>query len=268
MFERTADGSILDKDGRVIYFSLDRLVHDICEGDCCFICGVHPSKATFNDEHVLPEWLLRHFSLFHRTITLPNRTTFRYDQYVIPCCSDCNALLGKEIETPVSELVKKGPSAVIHHLTTKDSFLIFIWMALIFVKTHLKDTTLRAHRDFRESDEVIGDAYEWELLHHVHCIARSRYTRAIIQPEVMGSFISIDMQNDHFSEPFDFGDLFVPQTMFVKLGDFGFLTCFNDSCGGLNYLQRKTDKIDGPISSIQMRELMAELSALNLHLKE
>jgi hypothetical protein len=49
MWTKTHDGSIVDTSGRVIYFSTERFVNDICLGDCCFICGAKPSE---NDDAI------------------------------------------------------------------------------------------------------------------------------------------------------------------------------------------------------------------------
>jgi hypothetical protein len=87
----TEDGSIIDRVGKVIFFSAQRFVDDICLGNCCFICGAKPEHKPFNNEHILPEWLLRRYDLFSRTITLPNDRTVRYDRYTVPCCVDCNS---------------------------------------------------------------------------------------------------------------------------------------------------------------------------------
>jgi hypothetical protein len=89
------DGSVIDETGKVIFFSTERFVNDICLGHCCFICGAQPESRPFSDEYILPEWLLRHFDLFSRTITLPNEGKIRYDRYTVPCCVDCNALMGE-----------------------------------------------------------------------------------------------------------------------------------------------------------------------------
>jgi hypothetical protein len=66
------DKSVLDETGKVIFFSTERFVNDICLGDCCFICGANPKDKPFNNEHVLPERLLRRYGLFAREIMLPN----------------------------------------------------------------------------------------------------------------------------------------------------------------------------------------------------
>lgn len=45
----TTDGSIIDSKGKVIFFSTERFINDICLGDCCFICGAKPSEQEFNE---------------------------------------------------------------------------------------------------------------------------------------------------------------------------------------------------------------------------
>lgn len=109
---KTSDGSIVDQDGKVIFFSTRRFIDDICLGDCCFICGAHRGEKPFNDEHVFPEWLLRQFDLFARTITLPNGRTTRYDRHTIPCCAECNSLMGKVVEERISKVVDGTPDLI------------------------------------------------------------------------------------------------------------------------------------------------------------
>ncbi len=100
-FVKTNDGSVLDSSGKVLYFSCERFVRDIAEGNCCFICGADKATTKFNDEHVIPDWVLKRFRLHSRTITLPNDTEFSYGRYKIPCCERCNSLLGSTFETPI-----------------------------------------------------------------------------------------------------------------------------------------------------------------------
>jgi hypothetical protein len=94
MWRKDKDGSVLDRAGKVVYFSLDRFVRDVCLGDCCFICGANPADVPFNNEHVIPEWLLRRYNLFALSLTLPNGSAVRYDRYTVPCCASCNTLIG------------------------------------------------------------------------------------------------------------------------------------------------------------------------------
>jgi hypothetical protein len=80
MWRRDDDDSVVDQEGRVLYFSPERFERWICLGTSCFICGATRAQAKFNDEHVVPAWLLRRFELFDRSIRLPNGTEIRYDR--------------------------------------------------------------------------------------------------------------------------------------------------------------------------------------------
>ncbi len=39
MWTKTVDGSVVASAGKVIFFSNERFMRDICLGDCCFIYG-------------------------------------------------------------------------------------------------------------------------------------------------------------------------------------------------------------------------------------
>lgn len=213
MWNATPDGSIIDETGKVLFFSTNRFIDDICLGDCCFICGAKPGQKPFNNEHILPEWLLRRYNLFAGTITLPNGNKVRYDRYTVPCCAECNSLMGTEIEAPISNAVNAG-SEVFADFIVKNCLLIFTWMGLIFLKTHLKDRKFRVHLDQRMGDEKIADQYEWEYLHHIHCIVRCFYTNREIQQEAIGSMLGLPVRAQASQEQFEFGDLYLAQSMF------------------------------------------------------
>jgi hypothetical protein len=270
MFIETNDGSIEDKNGRVIYFSIDRFIRDIGEGDRCFICGANRSKTEFNDEHILPKWILKRYDLFSRIITLPNETSFRYDQYTVSCCQQCNSLMGEKIEQPVRELINQGFSAVAEHIQKNNGYwLFFIWLNLIFLKTHLKDKSLKLHRDSRQGNGMISDFYTWERLHHVHCIARSFYTGCKLDfNKVMGSFLLLTAKIEDYYEKFDYIDLHDSKAVLLRLDDICFITILNDSCFSLNCFQNYHELISGALSPIQLREILAHLAFINLNLKE
>lgn len=86
----TSDGSLL-RDDRVIYFSYKRFVQDIVQGNRCFICGANPELTIFNDEHVIPDWILRRYGLHNRVITLPNQTQFKYGHFKMPAVKGATA---------------------------------------------------------------------------------------------------------------------------------------------------------------------------------
>lgn len=232
------------------------------------MCGVDPRDAPFNDEHIVPDWLLRRFELHSRTITLPNGTTFPYGRYKVPCCVNCNSLLGKYIETPVSTLLAKGADAVCDYLRANGNGLLFVWLGLIFLKMHLRDRGFRAERDTRIQSKQISESYSWEYLHHLHCVVRLFYTGARISPGVLGTFVLLPYRAEGSLELFDYGDVYFAQTMFVRIDDIAMYAVFNDANGALIALRAILERIDGPLNELQAREVLAELSFVNHHLAE
>ena len=83
---RFGDGTIEEADGNVLYFGMNRFALDICDGDHCFICGASPETKVFNDEHIIPKWVLRKLNIYKEKITLPNKAKIPYERYVVPCC--------------------------------------------------------------------------------------------------------------------------------------------------------------------------------------
>lgn len=142
-------------------------------------------------------------------------------------------------------------------------------MNLIFLKTHLKDKSLKLHRDSRQGNGMISDSYTWERLHHVHCIARSFYTGCKLDFRVMGSFLTLaaKVDEDHY-ESFDYSDLYDSKAVLLRLDDICFIAILNDS-GFSNYcFQNYLELISGALSPIQLREIMAHLAFINLNLKD
>jgi hypothetical protein len=269
MWTREKDDTVVDQDGRMICFSLERFVRDICLGDCCFICGAQPGQVDFNDEHVIPRWILRRYGLFDRTINLPNGTSLRYDRYTVPCCEACNSLMGRQIEEPMRQIIEGGYDAVTAFQKKNGILHFYVWVGLIFLKTHLKDRKLAAHLDRRKGSAAISDElkYNWAGLHYLHTLLRCFVTGAGIHSSALGSFVTIRVQPDSSGISFDYGDLFQFQTMMIRLDDFAFLAVFNDGGCAQLFLKQKLERVTGPVSDIQLRELNAELAFLNAHLK-
>ncbi|WP_034923435.1 hypothetical protein [Gillisia sp. CAL575] len=262
--------TLINSKGEIIFFGLQHFLNDIANGDCCFICGANPKDKEFNDEHIIPDWILRKYNLHKEFITLPNGTKYKYDKYKVPCCKECNTQLGETYEKPIRELLNKSYEELVVELekNPKISHLLFRWLCLMFLKTHLKDKSLLAERDRRKDEGFLADNYYWEDMHHIHCITRSHFTNAKIENNVYGStFILPALAIDQFGG-FDFIDSQTGKTIMIQLGEIVLIATLNDSCAASTIFMDRMMKIKFPVSPFQLREIVAHLNFINLSLKE
>lgn len=257
------DVTLVSRDGRILLMSCKRFVDEIVMGDACFVCGASPRDKTFNDEHIVPRWVLRRFGLFNKQITLPTGERRHYRGYRIPCCVNCNSLLGDTVETPISQLLDGDYQAVARRLDEPALRLLFTWLALLFFKIHLKDRSVRLHKDPRIGPEVVGDAYDWGDMHHLHAIARSPYTKASLLPGVIGSLRIYEITGELTHDGWDYLDFSYDQTVVVRVGRVGIVATLNDSTAGESAWSDRLDVIDGPISELQLREIGAMFALAN-----
>jgi hypothetical protein len=213
--------------------------------------------------------MLQRYKLHGKEITLPNGRGHRYGTYTISCCEPCNSLLGKELETPLSEVLGQGHAAMATYLKSEGPLRLFTWMALVFLKIHLKDATLRAYANFNQGDESIAAAanYRWEAFHHLHCFGRSVYTRANVRPAAFGTLFLLPAGGDDTREPFDLVDLSEAQTLVIRMDDFALYAVFDDACAVLHGLQPLTQRIEAPLDFAQVREMAAHIACCNMHLE-
>ncbi|AXT59287.1 hypothetical protein D1816_02630 [Aquimarina sp. AD10] len=262
--------TILNSKGQIVFYNLQDFIKSIIENDNCFICGASPDSKDFNDEHIIPNWLLKKHSLHKQFVTLPNGTKFRYGQYVVPCCVDCNSELGDVYETPISKLLSKPYEQMIKEIQqdTEIVKLLFKWLSLIYLKTHLKDRNLLSSQDRRKDLGYISDDYYWEDFHHIHCIARSHHTKADIDKRVYGTmFILPAIVHDSLGG-FDYLDSQTGKTIMLQTGDISIIANLNDSCAGLTAFNEQMMKLNGSLSGFQLREIVAHMNFINLSLKE
>jgi hypothetical protein len=262
--EVTEEQSVKDADGRILFFSADHFLRDIVEGDCCFICGASPAATPFNDEHVIPDWILRRYNLHSSRITIPGGSQLRYDQYKVPCCISCNVGMGATIEEPISILFSEGYEALVDELKANGPIRIYTWMNLLFLKTHLKDRSLRLHRDRRIESIQISELYDWPDIHHVHCVTRTFYTGASIENKAMGSVFLWPAKTGTPHGDFDYGDYYPGQAIFARIGEVFVLCVLNDACGVFTLLQEMFQQFTGALSPWQCREMLAHASYANI----
>lgn len=260
--------SVRDNRGQILFVNAERFYEDICKGGHCFLCGIGPREAEFTDEHVIPKWLLKKYTLHDRTITLPNFTDIRYSQYKVPCCSRCNQLLGRKVEQPIRELMELGFEYVARYINEHGPWPIFVWLALIFIKLHIKDLSLKMSLQSPSDSGRIGDMHDWPSLHHVHCIARMPYTGVGAEPEVLGSFLMFRAKLENRVEMFDFRSYTASKTMSLTLGDMFFVVCLDDAGMVRQCRQSRLSRISGPLSPLQRREMLALFGYTRLVLKQ
>lgn len=265
-FQILEDSTIIDSDGKIIFFSVEKFINEIALGDSCFICGAANGSKVFNDEHVIPEWILRKYNMFDKQITLPNGQHFTYSKYKVPCCAECNSLLGKEIELPISSIISQGYDAVIKYVKENGCWDFFIWLNLIFLKVQLRDKSNRFFLDTRNPGLKISEFIDWNPLHHIHCIARSVYTKCAINAKVHGSFILLPALENKMIDKFDYGDNIPGKGIMLRLGDICFISILNDSGASLNFFSKTMEKIKGRLIPLQYREVLAHLSFYNVNL--
>lgn len=249
---------------KTLLFSIDEFAKKIAGNpNRCFICGENRNTKDFNDEHILPNWLLKKFKLHSKQITLPNLTGYTYGQYVIPCCKDCNSLMAREFEDPLSEAFEKGHKGIADLINADpfNSHKIFIWLCLIFTKTHLKDATLILERDKRKSNgSLISDIYGMEGLHHIHCLSRTFFTYARWEPPIMGSLIYLPAKTSDKIEQFDYIDWVDTRSVLIRIKDIAIIAVLEDCGAVLGKVTPILDRIKGALSPIQLREVFAHFS--------
>ncbi|HYG69580.1 MAG TPA: hypothetical protein VD838_18035 [Anaeromyxobacteraceae bacterium] len=257
------DGSVERPNGEVVYFSVDRFVTDIVQGGCCFVCGASPEDRAFNDEHVIPRWILRKFDLYDRKIGLPNGTKIPYRQYTVPCCEECNSKLNDVYEKPVRRVLEEGVNGVATYVTKEGPSLLFSWLALLFVKTHLKDWELRLDVNRRSGDmRTIGHlmAHRIGELHHLHCVARSRIVGSRFESAALGTFLSLAADTTYAVEHFDYGDFFPAKSVLLRYGDMALIAVLDDSGAAMSVYRGEVPRFEAPLNPYQLREVLAHVS--------
>lgn len=168
----------------------------------------------------------------------------------------------------MSEIISGGYKAVADHLRKEGPALLFRWMALVYLKTHLRDTTLRWHLDPRKGNYVIGDIYDWDTLHHIHCIVRTAINGVQLGHGAMGSLALFPVHGLPGEHDYDYGDMYAARTFFLRSGDLALLAVLNDAGAAFSAMRSVLPRLKGPLITPQLLELLAHFAFVNLHLKE
>ena len=255
----------------ILYYSVDKFIEVIVKTKNCFMCGVSPDSADFDNEHIVPNWLLREFKIHNAKITLPNNTFTQYSKYTIRCCKNCNKLLNREYEVPISNIIKGGFEQIQQAISTsKGRKLFFCWMALIFIKKHLKDREYPLERNPNKSDgrTIAEEHHDFVELHHIYCLARQAFSKAHINPNVYGTLFVLEAElYEEKSENYSSDSNTNGSTMMLRINDACIFVVFNDmqTCC-IRLAQRGFfPGVDiGPLSFIQAKEIFTHLAYTNL----
>lgn len=261
------DGTAKGNEGRTIFFSFQRFKDEICKKGHCFVCGASPNKS-FNNEHIFPDWILRHCSIHGEKLTLPNGNLVGYSTYKIPCCKACNSLLADIYEVPISKAVCGGYDSLLGYVENGGFGRLCAWLALIFVKVHLRDFRNKVSLDNRDNKGMIGDEYELHELHHLHALARATTANVEVDEKVFGTLVILQVGSSSMGSAFDYADDLRGRGLLLQVQDIALIHVLDD-CGataGMLSEQRKTWPCE--ISKIQLREIYARHLAANIHIKE
>jgi len=253
--------AVKNAQGRIVVFDVEEFVDQIFSGQHCCLCGKAINDDNSNREHIIPDWLLRHGNLYQQTISLPNGTPFKYGQYVIPCCVSCNSEYGQHLEARISLLLTSGYDHFMRNATREDYQYLFVWLAWVYFKTHFKDTSLRLHRDRRKGDAMIGDLYDLSRLHHVHAIARSLHSGALLDDSCFGTLLVFRADQGSVAHIFDYRDFNALNTLLIRIDSLALLVSLDDGGECSEFmLGLKQGICDNALSAIQLRELLAHLT--------
>jgi len=252
-----------------VYIDTDTFIDLVSKKTRCLICCEPLDSKVVNREHVLPKWILRKYDLYDKEVSLPHEYHGRrYGRHTIPCCKDCNSMLGRKLEQPVRRLMEGGHSKLLRHLDGDTQRLLFAWLSWIFLKFLIKDGAIPINPDHRVEAVMQDKNTDWATLHHIHCLARSPYTGAHIAPEVLGSIVILAIDDDRYREDFDFVTVHETQTIMIRLGDLAIIANLSDSGRSMDIMHRFVlPTRQERFTILQALEICADMSATTTRIK-
>jgi hypothetical protein len=174
--------------------------------------------------------------------------------------------MGRNVEEPVRALFDAGHNAIGAHIKANGADLLYRWLALISIKTHLRDATFAWNKDRRDNVGSIGDVYDWIALHHIHAVARSIREGMSLGRSVVGTFVALPALQLKGDEHFDFGDMYAARAILLRSGRTALIAVLNDASAAQIVYADNLRKITAPVSSPQLREILSQFAFINLHL--
>lgn len=223
----------------------------------CIMCREEMKEET--KEHIFPRWLQKKYSLETQRMTLPNGTTMKYNQILVPCCKTCNGGIMSQWEMKIQNAVDAGYEEFIKI----DSNVIAWWVYKIYYSKLVKESQLK--KDIRDPFSV--KMIEEELLQKYNNIymVMSNLIKGFSYEGFVPYEIYIFKTDDEI--PFDYCDDVITHTVYMKLGDI-LLVCSLD-CYNIYTIQYKREleilKKNESVHPLQAFELFAKMVYFRHH---
>lgn len=262
MIHQDLEGNFIDSDNNIVFFSYKYFLEHIIEHKACFICGATRGSKEFNDEHVIPNWIIKKYNLKDESITLLNGQKIKYTRYKIPCCVQCNGKLSAYYENPISSFFNKSYVERIKILHSDKEFeqKLFQWLALIFCKTHIFDTQMNFIPNRTIESPTISSLYDWRNFHIVHSIARNMSTNLIINEKYSTCLIFESAVNHERYFNYDYLDNNMTMSVLLRVGDMTIIASFLDFCIGHNDIDDSIlGRLRKPLDMFQSIEIYSRI---------
>lgn len=231
--------------------------HDFAE-NTCFLCGARTGDDDDSKEHVFPKWLLHHFGLWNKRLTLINGTEIPYRMLVIPCCTQCNNTHLSQIENTIRTAFLAGVSA----MRAVDREVLMLWMLKIFFGILYREIFLPMERRDPAAGSIvtIEDMEQYQLLHYILQASRIPIRFSQLESDIPASVFIFELKEP--ANPnlrFDYKDDVAANTLYLRMGQVGILAAFDmgaQTFEGSHFFPKYQDH---PLHPLQFEELGANL---------
>lgn len=264
VFSLLEDNTVIDDTGRVISVGPKLLESLLTDGRRCVVCC---NEGETNQEHIIPNWLLRASGSHEEAITAHSERLLRLASYKITICQSCNTIMGQTLEEPVSAAFRNGYLGVAA-LAEENPALLCSWISWVFFKNYLRDRSLSVHLDIRKGEAKFGDQYNWGAFSRILAFARAPFSGVKIQRSAIGTmkiFRIIDHKEFH---AFNYADNPNYNLLFIRLNDCAVVASLCDG-GAVDALLEELFLSAGPnLTQFQLIEILAEIQFAGMRLGE
>jgi hypothetical protein len=165
------------------------------------------------------------YDLWNERLGLLNDTTIQYRQLTVPCCNRCNNERLASLESTIETAVSTGYDAVV----ALPKFVLFQWLAKIFVGVLYKDLLLPFDRSDRSAGNIIDSETlkGFSIMHLWIQMANVTFEGRSQNQYCPGSiFIFRTQKLDNLKGQFDLVDMTLANCLAIRLGDVGIVADF------------------------------------------